>query len=236
LGNGFKSKQRNKFMKTKLPSYIDHTLLRPSAQKAEVIQLCEEAKKYGFYSVCVNSYYVPLCVVSLRGSNVKVCSVIGFPLGMSLTQVKMAETRYALEAGAREIDMVINIGALKDRNEAVVYHDIHSIAEVVKGYNGLLKVIIETCLLTEEEKILACKIAKKAGADFVKTSTGFSTSGATIEDVKLMAKHAFPLFVKASGGIKNQQQAMAMIEAGASRLGTSSGIEIIQGQTSEKAY
>ena len=223
-------------MKTKLPSYIDHTLLRPSAQKAEILQLCEEAKKYGFFSVCVNSYYVPLCVEKLKGSNVKVCSVIGFPLGMSLTQVKMSETRYALEAGAREIDMVINVGALKDRNEAVVYHDIHSIAEVVKGYNGLLKVIIETSLLTEEEKILACKISKKAGADFVKTSTGFSTGGATIEDVKLMAKHAYPLFVKASGGIKNQQQALAMIEAGASRLGTSSGVEIIQGQTSEKTY
>jgi deoxyribose-phosphate aldolase len=223
-------------MKTKIPSYIDHTLLRPTAQMAEIIQLCEEAKKYGFYSVCVNSYYVPLCVEQLRGSQVKVCSVIGFPLGMNLTQVKMSEARYVLEAGAKEIDMVMNIGALKDRNEAVVYHDIRSIVEIVRGYNGLLKVIIETSLLTDEEKILACKISKKAGADFVKTSTGFSSGGATIDDVQLMAKHAYPLFVKASGGIKNQQQAMAMIQAGASRLGTSSGVEIIQGQTTDKTY
>lgn len=223
-------------MKTKLHSYIDHTLLRASAQKAEIIQLCEEAKKYGFFSVCVNSFYVPLCVELLKGTPVKVCSVIGFPLGMNLTQVKMTEARYVLEAGAKEVDMVINIGALKDRNESIVYHDIRSIVEIVKGYNATLKVIIETSLLTEEEKILACKISKKAGADFVKTSTGFSTGGATIEDVALMSKHAYPLFVKASGGIKNQQQAIAMIQAGASRLGTSSGVEIVQGQNSEKSY
>ncbi|MFZ4714615.1 MAG: deoxyribose-phosphate aldolase [Bacteriovoracaceae bacterium] len=223
-------------MNNKIASLIDHTLLRPTAQKAEIIKLCEEARKYNFASVCVNSYYVPLCILELKGSPVKVCTVVGFPLGMSSTQVKMAETRYAMEEGAKEVDMVINIGALKDSNEDYLYHDIRTIAETVKSYGGILKVILETTLLTDEEKIIGCKIARKAGADFVKTSTGFAGGGATLHDVKLLKKYAYPLFVKASGGIKTLEQAQAMIDAGATRLGTSSGVDLMKGNVSNKEY
>ncbi len=223
-------------MNNKLEALIDHTLLKPTAQKSDLIKLCEEAKKYNFASVCVHSTHIDLCQSILAGTNVKICTVVGFPLGANLTQVKTTEARFALERGAKEIDMVINIGALKDRNEALVFHDIKSVADIVQTHAAILKVIIETSLLTEEEKILACKIAKKARAQFVKTSTGFSGGGATVEDVMLMKKYAYPLEVKASGGIKTRAQALAMIDAGATRLGTSSGVEIVENKESDKAY
>ena len=211
-----------------LEKYIDHTILKPDADEAAVIKLCREAKEYGFASVCVNPYYTKLVHEELKGSGVKTCVVIGFPLGANTKAVKAFETKEAMENGAEEVDMVINIGALKDKKYAVVKEDIEAVTKTAKG-KAIVKVIIETCLLTDEEKVTACTIAKEAGADFVKTSTGFSTGGATENDVKLMRETVGDdIGVKASGGIRNFKTAIAMIEAGANRIGASAGISIIE--------
>lgn len=209
-----------------LAKYIDHTILKPTARQADIEHLCMEAKEYGFASVCINPCWVPLAAKLLQGSDVKVCTVIGFPLGANTVAVKAYEADLAVKEGADEIDMVINIGALKSGLLDAVKADIAAVREACKG--KILKVIIETSYLTEEEKETVCKIAAECGADFVKTSTGFSDKGATAEDVKLMAK-ASGIKVKASGGIKTKEDALKMIEAGASRLGTSSGVKIITG-------
>ncbi len=209
-------------MNTKL---FDHTILKADARKEDVIRICKEAVEYDFMSVCVNSYYTPLVAKELAGSDVKVCTVIGFPLGQMSTAAKVAETKLAVADGAHEIDMVINVGALKDGDYDVVLGDIKDVKEACG--EALLKVIIETCLLTDEEKIKACELSKEAGADFVKTSTGFSTGGATAEDVTLMRETVGEVLgVKASGGIRDRETAQKMVEAGASRLGTSATIAI----------
>lgn len=209
-------------MDTKL---FDHTILKADAVREQVRKICEEAREYDFMSVCVNGYYTAYAAELLKESNVRVCTVVGFPLGQMASRVKAAEASAAVEDGAHEIDMVINIGALKDRLYDVVKADI---GEVKKACgSAILKVIIETCLLTDEEKIMACRLAKEAGADFVKTSTGFSTGGAKADDVTLMRKTVGnDIGVKASGGIRDKETALAMIEAGASRLGTSATLEI----------
>ena len=210
-----------------LASYIDHTLLKPEASREQIRAVCEEAKQYHFASVCVNPCWVPLIAEELKGSGVSVCCVIGFPLGASLSSVKAFEAREAVAAGAQEIDMVINIGAVKSGDWELVREDIAAV-NAAKG-TAKLKVIIETCLLTDEEKVRVCQIAKEAGADFVKTSTGFSTGGATVHDVELMRKTVGPeMGVKASGGVRTLEDALAMIEAGASRLGASAGVKIIE--------
>ena len=210
-----------------LASYIDHTLLKPEASREQIRAVCEEAKQYHFASVCVNSCWVPLIAEELKGSGVSVCCVIGFPLGASLSSVKAFEAREAVAAGAQEIDMVVNIGAVKSGGWELVREDIAAV-NAAKG-TAKLKVIIETCLLTDEEKVRVCQIAKEAGADFVKTSTGFSTGGATVRDVELMRRTVGPeMGVKASGGIRTLEDALAMIEAGASRLGASAGVKIIE--------
>lgn len=210
-----------------LASYIDHTLLKPEASREQIRAVCEEAKQYHFASVCVNPCWVPLIAEELKGSGVSVCCVIGFPLGASLSSVKAFEAREAVAAGAQEIDMVVNIGAVKSGGWELVREDIAAV-NAAKG-TAKLKVIIETCLLTDEEKVRVCQIAKEAGADFVKTSTGFSTGGATVHDVELMRKTVGPeMGVKASGGVRTLADALAMIEAGASRLGASAGVKIIE--------
>ena len=212
----------------KLASMIDHTILKPEAGKEKVETICREAREYGFASVCVNSSYVPLCAELLRDTEVKVCTVIGFPLGAMSTAAKAAEARQAILDGAEELDMVIHIGMLKDGNNEYVEQDIHSVVEEARG-KAAVKVIIETCLLSEEEKIRACLLAKKAGADYVKTSTGFSTGGATAEDIALMKKTVGKdMKVKASGGIRTREKAEEMRKAGADRIGTSSGIRIVE--------
>jgi deoxyribose-phosphate aldolase len=216
-------------MEKDLASYIDHTLLKSDATSAGVEKLCQEAVKYNFCSVCVNSSRVSLAAGLLKGSRVKVCSVIGFPLGAMSSEAKRFEAEKALSDGASEIDMVLNIGALKDGNTEYTENDIRMVRQAC-GKGVILKVIIETCLLTDDEKRTACRIAVRAGADFVKTSTGFSGGGATVEDVRLMKEEAGgKALVKASGGIRSYEDAVKMIEAGASRLGTSAGIAIIQG-------
>lgn len=215
----------------KLEKMIDHTILRPDATKENIIKLCKEAIDYGFACVCVNINYVELVSEKLKGSDVKTCCVIGFPLGASLKQVKVYEAREAVKLGAQEIDMVINIGALKDKDYNLIYEEIKAIVDEV-GDRTIVKVIVETCLLTDEEKIKACDLSVKAGADFVKTSTGFSIAGANIQDVALMKKTVGDkALVKASGGIKTYEDAIAMMEAGASRIGTSSGIAIVDNNT-----
>lgn len=217
--------------------YIDHTLLKPDATQEKVIKLCDEAKTYQFMSVCVNSVYVPLCVKLLQKSGVKVCTVVGFPLGASPQIVKETETKWALEKGAQEIDMVMNIGAAKNNDWELIEKEIKSLATLTHKSGALLKVIFETCLLTYSEKKKACEVSWRAGADFVKTSTGFSTSGATIEDVKLMREAVGSnLGVKASGGIRDSATAQAMIEAGATRLGTSSGVALMQSKKGASDY
>lgn len=205
---------------------FDHTLLKADATKAQVEKICEEAVAYQFASVCVNSYYTKFVAEKLSGSGVMTCTVVGFPLGQMSTKAKAAETKIAVEDGAEEIDMVINVGALKEGSYDVVLEDIKAVkAACGKAH---LKVIIETCLLTDEEKVKACELSKEAGADFVKTSTGFSTGGATAEDVTLMRKTVGPeLGVKASGGIRDKATAEKMVQAGANRLGTSATIAII---------
>jgi deoxyribose-phosphate aldolase len=206
--------------------FVDHTLLKPNATQAEIATLCEEAKSFCFASVCVNPSYVALAAQYLRGSGVKVCTVVGFPLGSTTPTVKAIEARDAIANGADEIDMVINIGALKSGNDALVYDDIKAVREATRG--KVLKVILETSLLSNEEKVRACAASKKAGADFVKTSTGFGGGGATVEDIKLMRETVGPLMgVKASGGIRDAKAARDMIAAGATRLGTSASVAIV---------
>lgn len=212
----------------KLNKYIDHTLLKPEATSKDIINLCNEAIKYDFYSVCVNSSYVALAKACLKDFSVKVTSVCGFPLGMMETSAKAYESDMAMMQGADEIDMVINIGRLKDKDYDYVLEEIMTIAEIVHDYDGILKVIIETCMLTNEEKIMACQLAVRGNADFVKTSTGFSTDGVTVNDVKLMSKTVGSFAkVKASGGIRDKKTALAMIEAGADRLGVSASVGIV---------
>ena len=207
--------------------YFDHTILKAEATEAQVAKICEEALENDFASVCVNQYYTKFVAEKLKGSDVKVCTVVGFPLGMSDTRVKAFETKAAIEDGATEVDMVINVGALKDKKYDYVLNDIKTLKDVC-GADVELKVIIETCLLTDEEKVKVCELAKEAGADFVKTSTGFSTGGAEAEDVALMRKTVgADMGVKASGGIHTAEEAQAMIDAGASRLGTSATLAII---------
>lgn len=207
--------------------YFDHTILSPDATEEMVEKVCKEALEYDFASVCVNQTHTKLVADLLRGSNVKTCTVVGFPLGAASTSVKVFETKEAIAEGATEIDMVINIGAMKDKNHVLVLNDIKKIKDAC-GKEITLKVILETCLLTEEEKIKACELSVEAGADFVKTSTGFSKSGATVEDVALMKKAVSgKAKVKASGGIRDYQAANKMIEAGADRLGTSATVAIV---------
>ncbi|EID45385.1 deoxyribose-phosphate aldolase [Parageobacillus thermoglucosidasius] len=223
-------------MENNIAKMIDHTLLKADTTKAQIVKLCEEAKQYGFASVCVNPTWVATAAELLKGTDVKVCTVIGFPLGANTPETKAFETKNAIENGATEVDMVINIGALKDGNDDLVERDIRAVVEAAKG-KALVKVIIETCLLTEEEKVRACQLAVKAGADYVKTSTGFSTGGATTEDVALMRKTVGPnIGVKASGGVRDIKSAMAMVEAGATRIGTSSGAAIVTGKTAASDY
>jgi deoxyribose-phosphate aldolase len=215
-----------KIDKKTMASMIDHTILKPFATREEVLICCQQAVQYDFASVCVNPCHVKLVANELKNSKIKTCAVIGFPLGANSTKVKAFEAKNAVSEGAQEIDMVINVGSLKEKDLTYVENDI---IQVVKASDGaLVKVIIETCYLTDEEKITICEIAKRAGADFVKTSTGFVTGGATAADVALMRKAVGKdLGVKASGGIKTLQDALIMIEAGASRIGASSGVEII---------
>lgn len=218
-----------------LSHYIDHTLLKAEAQLSQIEKLCAEAKQHQFFSVCVNTSYVSKCAELLKGSSVKVCCVVGFPLGAMDTASKAFETKTAIANGAEEIDMVIQVGALKDRSLDYVEADIKAVVEAAAGRT--VKVIIETSLLNDEDKKLACEAALRAKAHFVKTSTGFGGGGATLEDVRLMKSIVGDKAqVKASGGVKDLQQAKAMIEAGASRLGTSSGVAIIQGQTAQGGY
>ena len=222
--------------KDQLAKMIDHTLLKADALEEQVKELCREAMEYNFASVCVNPSYVSLCAEELKNSDVKVCTVIGFPLGATTTEVKSFEAKDAIEKGAQEVDMVINIGKLKDKDYIYVKNDIEEVVKAAKG-KALTKVIIETCLLTREEKIKACELAKEAGADFVKTSTGFSTGGATLEDIKLMRETVGPeLGVKASGGVRSYKDAITMIEGGATRIGASASIAICQGLESEGSY
>jgi len=212
----------------KLAKTIDHTLLKAEATVSEIVSLCNEAKQFEFASVCINPCYVDLCSKELNASDVKVCTVIGFPLGANTSHVKKNEAEHAINQGAGEVDMVINIGMLKQKEYNFVIDDITGVISKAKGKSILSKVIIETALLTNEEKIKACMIAKKAGADFVKTSTGFSKGGATIHDVALMKFIVGDeMFVKASGGIRTRQDAISMLMNGADRIGTSSGIKII---------
>ncbi|MGZ0052872.1 deoxyribose-phosphate aldolase [Brevibacillus gelatini] len=211
-----------------LNKYIDHTLLKPETTQEMIDKLCAEAKEHDFMSVCVNPFWVKRSAELLAGTDVKVCTVIGFPLGANTTAVKVAETRDAIANGATEIDMVLNIGALKSGDLETVKQDVAAVKQAAGDV--LVKVILETGLLTDQEKEIACKLCVEAGADYVKTSTGFGAGGATVEDIALMRKTVGPdIGVKASGGVRDGETALAMIEAGASRIGTSSGIAIVTG-------
>ncbi len=213
----------------KYNKFIDHTALKADTTKETITKLCAEAKAYDFASVCVNPAWVSYCADYLKDSDVKVCTVIGFPLGANTSEVKAFEAKNAIEHGADEVDMVINIGALKDGQNELVYNDIKAVVEA--SGNHCTKVIIETCLLTDEEKVTACELAKKAGATFVKTSTGFSTGGATPEDVALMKKTVGDACeVKASGGVRNYQDMIVVINAGATRIGTSAGVQLMNNE------
>lgn len=243
IHNDFLNRKNNSDTKTEkvsvqvLAGMIDHTLLKPEATKSEIQQLCNEAMQFNFASVCVNPVNVELCFELIKSSNVKVCTVIGFPLGANTTDTKLHEAEEAVKNGAEELDMVINIGRLKDKDYEFVFNDIKTITSFGKKHYCITKEILETCLLTDEEKIAACLIAKEAGADFVKTSTGFSKGGATVQDVSLMKfVVGSNLKVKASGGIRSYEDAIAMINAGAERLGASAGVKIISGQKSEGSY
>lgn len=221
---------------TEIAKMIDHTLLKADATKEQIEQLCIEAKEYQFASVCVNPTWVSYASELLTGTGVDICTVIGFPLGATTPETKAFETKNAIENGATEVDMVINIGALKDGNDSLVEKDIQAVVDAAKG-KALVKVIIETSLLTDEEKVRACKLAVQAGTNFVKTSTGFSTGGATAEDIALMRKTVGPeIGVKASGGVRSAEDAKNMIEAGATRIGASSGIAIVKGLISTSDY
>lgn len=207
---------------------IDLTALKPNTNKESILKLIAEAKTYDFASVCVNPCWVALAHQELKNTDVKVCTVIGFPLGANTTEVKVFETKDAIEKGAQEIDMVINIAMLKDKEYDYVENEIHQIVEATKD-KAIVKVIIETCLLTDEEKIKACELSQKAGADFVKTSTGFSTGGATVHDIALMRKTVgAEMGVKASGGVHTHEEALAMVEAGATRIGASAGVKLLK--------
>ncbi|MDU7239994.1 deoxyribose-phosphate aldolase [Clostridium sp.] len=222
--------------KKDLARMIDHTILKADATEMEVEKLCTEALEYNFASVCINPSMVEKAANMLKGSDVKVCTVIGFPLGATTTEIKAFETEDVIKKGATEVDMVINIGKLKEGNIEYVKKDIEAVVNAAKG-KALTKVIIETCLLTDEEKVTACKLSKEAGADFVKTSTGFSTGGATASDIKLMRETVGPnLGVKASGGVRSLEDAMAMIENGATRIGASASIAICEGTKSNSTY
>lgn len=213
----------------KLNQYMDHTLLKPEATKEQVEQLIQEAKDYNFKSVCINPTWVSLASELLQDTDVKVCTVIGFPLGANTSETKAFETKDAVKNGANEVDMVINIGALKAGDDQKVFEDIQAVVKA--SDDALVKVIIETCLLTDDEKRRACQLAKKAGADFVKTSTGFSTGGAKVEDIRLMRETVGETMgVKASGGVHTYDEAVAMIEAGATRIGASASITIVNGE------
>lgn len=223
-------------MSVNLGSMIDHTALKPETTKAQIETLCAEAKEYKFASVCVNPTWIETAAALLKGTDVKVCTVIGFPLGATTVETKAFETKDAIAKGATEVDMVINIAALKDKNDELVERDIRAVVDAAKG-KALTKVIIESCLLTDEEKVRACELSVKAGADFVKTSTGFSTGGATVEDIALMRKTVGPdVGVKASGGVRDRAGALAMVEAGATRIGASAGISIVKGEVSNSDY
>ncbi|KAB8126876.1 deoxyribose-phosphate aldolase [Gracilibacillus oryzae] len=221
---------------TEIAKAIDHTLLKPDATEEQINQLLEEAKEYHFASVCINPQWVKYAYSVLKDTEVKVCTVIGFPLGATSTETKVFETKQAIEDGATEVDMVISVGSLKSGDDIYVENDIKNVVDAA-GDKAIVKVIIETALLTNEEKVLACKLAKKAGADFVKTSTGFAAGGATIEDVKLMYDTVGQdLQVKASGGVKDLDTMQKMLEAGAARIGASSGVAIINGLESATDY
>ena len=221
---------------TEIARLIDHTLLKPEATCDEIHKLCEEALKYGFASVCVNPWHVPQAVELLRGSAVKVCTVVGFPLGATLPEVKAFEAQKSLERGAQEIDMVINIGALKSGLRDAVAEDIRGVVESAHHGGGVCKVILETALLTHEEKVQASLAAKNAGADFVKTSTGFSTAGATPEDVRLIRETIGPSAgIKAAGGVRTLEDLLKMVEAGATRIGASAGVKIVEQARSGRA-
>ncbi len=218
-----------------IASYIDHTVLKANATEKEVLQVCEEAKEYGFASVCVNLYNTKMVTEQLKGSSVKTCTVVGFPLGAVTKEVKAFETKCAIEDGAQEIDMVINVAALKDKKYDEVYNDIKAVVDTAKN-QALVKVILETCLLTDEEKEKACELAVSAKADFVKTSTGFSTGGATVEDIQLMKRVVGDnAKVKASGGVRTYETAKAVIDAGADRIGASSSIAITTGKPADNS-
>lgn len=217
-----------------LAKMIDHTLLKPDATQEQIAQLCFEARKHGFASVCVNPTWVEMCAKLLEGSPVKVCTVIGFPLGATSPEVKAFETQVAIDHGALEIDMVINVGAMKARDLELVSKDIRGVVVAAHGRGAIVKVIIEAILLTDEEKTIACLLAKEAGADYVKTSTGFASGGATVHDVALMRRVVGPeMGVKAAGGVRTYEDAENMIKAGATRIGASAGVKIIQGPSSE---
>ncbi|MCG7379700.1 deoxyribose-phosphate aldolase [Paenibacillus sp. ACRSA] len=219
-----------------LAKMIDHTLLRADATQSEMVKLTEEAKQYQFASVCVNPSWVAYAAEQLKGTGVDICTVIGFPLGASTSETKAFETTDAIAKGATEVDMVINISALKDGKDDYVEQDIRAVVEAAAG-KALVKVIIETCLLTDDEKVRACEAAVRAGADFVKTSTGFSTGGATPEDIALMRRTVgSDVGVKASGGVRSLEDMQKMIEAGATRIGASSGVKIMQGGQSTSSY
>lgn len=221
----------------RLARMIDHTLLKPEATREHIRRLCAEARLYGFASVCVNPCYVALAAEELAGSSVKVCTVVGFPLGANRTSVKVREALQAIEDGAAELDMVQNVGLLKSGAYEEVEADIRAVVEAAHAEGALLKVIIETALLTDEEKVTACLLARNAGADFVKTSTGWASGGATPEDVALMRRVVGPqMGVKASGGVRTWQQAEALIRSGADRIGTSASVQILQGLEGKEAY
>ena len=213
-----------------LARMIDHTLLKPEATIAEITKLCGEAKKYNFASVCINPSYVSRCAKLLRDTSVKVCTVIGFPLGATSTATKAFEAEHALRDGAKEIDMVINVGMLKSGDYEYVENDIFAVVTTGRRYSALSKVILETALLTDEEKVKGCLLAKRAGADFVKTSTGFSKGGATVGDIALMRKVVgSAMVVKASGGVRTREDALAMVASGADRIGASASVKIVSG-------
>ncbi|MGA2814599.1 MAG: deoxyribose-phosphate aldolase [Candidatus Acidiferrum sp.] len=212
-----------------IAALIDHTILKPEATRTDIERLCKEALTYKFASVCVNPVYLPFAAALLHGSEVKACVVVGFPLGANLTSTKVAESQAALADGARELDMVIHIGGLKSLADNVVSADIRAVCDAAHDADAICKVIIETCLLSEEEKARACRLAVAAGADFIKTSTGFASAGATVEDVALMRRVVgAEIGVKASGGIRTLQDLLRMVEAGATRIGSSNGVKIVE--------
>ncbi len=223
-------------MNMDLAKYIDHTQLKPDTKQEKISQIVKEASENGFASVCVNPYWVPFCYENLKNTEVKVCTVIGFPLGATSTETKVFETKQAIKDGATEVDMVINVGELKSNNDEAVKNDIEAVVKATEG-NALTKVIIETSLLNDDEKVRACKLAKQVGADFVKTSTGFSGGGASVHDIKLMRETVgSEMGVKASGGVRDLESTKAMIDAGATRIGASAGVDIVAGNKGTDNY